>query len=1391
MHKFDMHYVPRKLSWTDKNGREWFCSEKDLLTDIQYPLIILGDPGMGKTELMKYLEKSDKGQFFKAASFLRQRNDSIPANSLLIIDGLDEVSAMEQEDPLHNVLKKLIACGCPLFIVSCRTAEWRNTTARLDIHNEYGHTPKELKLHPLSEDQAVQILASHIGRGKAIKSIESLRFNGLTALFENPLNLNFVATVLSRHDSLPETKFDLLEEAVAEMSRENNPYQNHSVLAKRSKDEIMDVAGCIMATMLITGKERVTKEQNSEGTLPLKEISELVDPQISEAVLGSRLFFGDVDTTTESVIFFYPLHRTIAEFLGARWLARKIENTKNPKQVTQRLLGLLSAEGGFPASLRGLLAWLPNFSPERLGPKVIEQDPYSVLYYGDSDHLCADQARQIICGLERLARFDPYFIFDWWDMKPLKGLVQFELLDDIRSIIMDANELSNLRVFFLKAIKGEPIVAAMEKELRDVLFDARRPIYERKQACIALFHMGGSEIDWPSELEQLSDSSSEDSSRLVVELIPEIGTDKFSDNQIAKLVAAYTGSLNPDYYENLNYSYNSLCHLKSTIPEERIKAVLDQLTSIVMPHRDTDEWLNSPRQDAGFETASRFVSTLVYRLLQYDLDSIEPNQLWNWMRVFWSESVPSAGDDSLACELISNDDRLRREMQRLALFTPGTEDELGWRQLRLTHLFEKFGLSNEDALVHLSELVERNIPGERRWWIELVNHFRNSDDNLIPEAIQKIAQPFAENDQDLIELLTTKPRHSKSTDLEKKYRQQVQDSERCRRKQYDEMRKLYSAHIDEIRSGELAWILKPSYAYLGFSMDIGLKTDCEPSERISQWLGDELKDATLEGFEAILKRCDLPSAKQIAENYAMSKYWEIQFPMLAAAVQRHLTGKSFDDLTEKLVLSLAILVDNNPVPLNEHYLNLKEELNAQFSEIFDTIQTYKQKKIEIMLAANMSNVPGLYQFVRDHNERPLSTQLCLKWLHEYPTLPLNVVNELTHSVIYAPDKERELFWHKLAKIADERCGSGKLNQGGTESEERIFWRSVQFLVDFDNAITHIPDITSENKNLLWSLSNAFWDRYCQNELTISLAINQLKWIVNKFRNVWPKTERPKGLTVGITNPWDATELIEWAIDQIAKNPAHEAESALIELRDFADDSYTTKILSAIARNHRVRIEAKFSSPTVCEFKLILSSQPPKSATDVQSIVLNELEHLQSKLRGHGLNIVNNFYDDVGKPRVENACRDQMLIAMGDLPYEIKVPTEVRMPQNKRSDGAFIFNDITVPFEVKGQWAHKVWTAAIDQLDRYYCVTHKSESKGIYVVFWFGEDVPTGKKMKLPPNNLPKPKTSEEMRVGLETLIPKSRSHDVAIVVLDVSRPYMQEFGKQSALGAVEKSGRSV
>ena len=106
-------HVSRSLSWIDEKGEEHLLSEKELLTDSTYPIVILGEPGMGKTSLMQKLGALPNRKHFRATTFLRQQDKSIQEDLQLIIDGLDEVAAREEGDPLHNILKKLIACGKP------------------------------------------------------------------------------------------------------------------------------------------------------------------------------------------------------------------------------------------------------------------------------------------------------------------------------------------------------------------------------------------------------------------------------------------------------------------------------------------------------------------------------------------------------------------------------------------------------------------------------------------------------------------------------------------------------------------------------------------------------------------------------------------------------------------------------------------------------------------------------------------------------------------------------------------------------------------------------------------------------------------------------------------------------------------------------------------------------------------------------------------------------------------------------------------------------------------------------------------------------------------------------------------------------------------------------
>ena len=1354
-------YIPRKLSWVDKEQKTHYIDEDALLQNSERPLVILGNPGMGKTRLMEKLGTLDGCQFIRATSFLRRGDDEIPANTRLVIDGLDEVAAIKEGDPLHNVLKKLIACGRPPFIISCRVAEWHGVTARLDIAEDYGEAPQELLLEPLSDEDAIDALAAEVDLQRARDAIHRLKQSGLSNFFKNPLTLKFVTAIVKTEDKVPDTKAELYELAVGNLWQEINPRQFNMTLAMLSQDEALDAAGAAMAAMLITGKQGITKHKapDVEETLCVSDISNLVEFNIVKAVLGSNLFCTSTYGNTGPYRFM-PLHRTVAEYLSARWLAREIENKRNPNQVAQRLLGLISSEGGVPASLRGLHAWLPKFSPELLGPKAIDLDPYGILLYGDHDNLSVKQAKQLIRGLKLLSDFDPYFRDGGWYDTSLQGLVHSAVAEEIRGIILDTDESVHLRSLLLDAINESEIAKGFESELENIMLDTERIYHERYVAGEAIHSVENSTFDWIAALDHLVQLSDVNSTRLAIELACKIGTENLNNTVITHMVIAHAGILDK---ETIDWGYRgdgALSLLARKIPISQIKELLDELTKAVLPFHDPEKWWDRDSRK-GWSNLSYLSDHLISRQLEHDPASVDSNQLWEWMRSLWSGRDTINQEHKIVANVIHQNDRLRIGVQRLALFAPGTEDDLSLRNSYLEDLSEALSVNknNDDARTHLSELVTRGDPVERRRWMDLVGLSRG-EDCLIPKDIQKIARPFAKDDKELIDFLTKKPKHSESG---KKWGRRMRDRERRKQKHTEKKRADHTEHLDEVRRGECKWIFDPAFAYLGLHAD--LPEDCEPSDRIATWLGKDIRDAALIGFEAVLHRDDLPSAKQIAEGYAEPQVRHFVKPMLAGACQRYLNGQDFKDLPTEVLSSLAIAIEHEFSSRGEQFDGLQETLDAQLRANPNIYKAHLRQKFEPMLAAKQPHIIGLYQLTRQDIERPLSTQLSLEWLKSFPDLPLKVLRELTGCIIHATKPEQSDAWPRLATIAEQR-----LAQLETNSDEGMLWQSLQFLLDFETANENIPPITTENRDWLWSLTNCFYDRY-ENNSKVSLdSMLQLEWIVSKFRAVWPYAERPSGVTTGVTNPWDATELLKWAIFKIAKDPSDEAAQALVRLRNMPHDDYTVITQAAIADNHRAQMEIKFKCPPLAELKAVLAEKPPQSAGDVQSIILNEISKLQDRLHGDPLNIANNFYDDSGKPRTENECRDQMLIALANLPFEIQINPEVAMPQGKFSDAAFVFNDIAVPLEAKGQWHNKVWTAASTQLDRYYTIEHKSASKGIYVVFWFGENAPTGKRLKLPPNSITKPQTAEDMRIALQTLLPAGRRSDIAIVVLDLTRP---------------------
>ena len=114
----------------------------------------------------------------------------MPDGGALLIDGLDELAAIRDSDPVCRVLGKLVEAGCPPFVLSCRSSEWSGAIARHDIAQDYKVAPRQLWLEPFTRKDATKFLARLLPESKAEALIEHLDSRGLSNLYGNPLGLN-------------------------------------------------------------------------------------------------------------------------------------------------------------------------------------------------------------------------------------------------------------------------------------------------------------------------------------------------------------------------------------------------------------------------------------------------------------------------------------------------------------------------------------------------------------------------------------------------------------------------------------------------------------------------------------------------------------------------------------------------------------------------------------------------------------------------------------------------------------------------------------------------------------------------------------------------------------------------------------------------------------------------------------------------------------------------------------------------------------------------------------------------------------------------------------------------------------------------------------------------
>ena len=392
-------------------------------------LVLLGPPGSGKTTIFAHEAERQSGLYVTARDFLTFDARPEWRDTTLFIDGLDETRAgtADGRTPLDSIRAKLDRMGRPRFRLSCREADWlgANDSDRLKAVSPDGAVTV-LRLEPLSEDGVRQILLANLETDDPDDFIASAQGRGLRKLLANPQSLEMLAVAVGSDGVWPDTRMQAFAMACRALLAEHNEDHRIARPVSAGVSDLMNAAGKLCAIQLLTGAAGYSRSgDDSDPAFPGLDRVPGEDRALLRRCLQSKLF--EIPTQRRAV----PVHRQIAEFLAARYLADLVDDGL----PVGRILALMTGhDGGVVSELRGLSAWLAAHSKSGR-EEVIARDPLGTVLYGDASAFPPAEKRSLLEGLHREASANPRFIATLQLDSRLGDLVSSDMEKHFREIL--------------------------------------------------------------------------------------------------------------------------------------------------------------------------------------------------------------------------------------------------------------------------------------------------------------------------------------------------------------------------------------------------------------------------------------------------------------------------------------------------------------------------------------------------------------------------------------------------------------------------------------------------------------------------------------------------------------------------------------------------------------------------------------------------------------------------------------------------------------------------------------------------------------------------------------------------------------------------------------------
>ena len=1133
--------IERRLVQFNRDGECRVVDPGELESNVD-PVAILGDPGMGKTALLRGLCERADLTYIHASALVRSEDPAslIPEDACPVVDGLDEIASPGTGSAVAAVLDRLRETESLPPVLACRTAEWRDAADLARIEDAYAREPTVLYLPPFADDEARAFLTGEYPGVQVHALLQHLRNRELAHVCGNPLVLRLFAEAARGGGGLPGSRAELLERASRAMAGQDRGRQVVR-LVRRDEEELLLASGAICATMLLCNlagvHDRVPGETPA-GFLNVADIEDLPFAGAAAEALATRLFWAEGEGR------FSYFHRVLAEYLGARWLARCVEEGLSAERV-HTLFGR-----GVPTALRGMHAWLARLSPCLAG-RCIAADPWAVLRDGEIGTLDLEHARALLAALKERSGEDPCFDTEDRGPHPAAGLMRGELKDDIVGILASPGPHAHLSACLAEAMSGTELSVEAGWTLEGILFDSARAHGERAMAFRSLWLAG----IWNGEAAALRLLEMGDgvSARLACEAVVAACQEEAPARSASRAGRAklrlVSGGEAAAQERPPGVSGDGLF---GSLDGAALAAVLDGLASGAPAMLgEADGWERSALSDQ--------VRRLAARVLEDDATEA-PKRVWSW--IGWTREADGEGGgarERLAA-LFGRERTLRAGLLAHVLLTPRVGGaRRGCRELEAPGV----GLDpDEDDLAGVLAVLDRRSAGgaadpELR---EELLALRRSAQALSADMAQDLAPPIEMpgwGEEDRSRAPATRARFPDRRSL----------------------RESLAGKADPIAAGDVRVLAAPSAVYLGRSgvLDEPALRDASvaPEKRLREVLGDELSERVLTGFVAVLGRDDLPGARDIAEVHCTGGEHEAEAPLICGADVALRDGLPFDTVGRDTLEAAYMAWLRVPWSASDRRLDsIGSTLEAMVFTGIEAIERHFRASIEPQLAHDVEFVRDLDRMAEYYRFAGLAGRLSVDWLREYPELNSDTRAELMTSALESAPRDalRDL-------IVDCR---GRMPP---EGRARLLWLAAACLVDLDGSREELlaaaddPDFLGHVRDAI-----AYLNRFAD------APLESLVFVVQAFGARWarmPARPGEDGKGHGWRNPCEASAFIERTIHAIANRPQAEATDAMRNLIANHAPSYADTARQALAFQRKARRDCGHEIPAVARLRALM------------------------------------------------------------------------------------------------------------------------------------------------------------------------------------------------------------